>query len=213
MHEPTLAPVLVTPPSGVPVSVADMRGHLRLPATVADTVLEGLVQAAVAQLDAWQGDIGLCLVTQTWEWALSGFPDAPLALPLRPVRSITIDYVSPAGANLSLVSSQWLLVPAAGWHELRRNPDVVWPETASGPMVVRLRMVCGWPVGDVPADLRTAILLIAGDIWSAAARSAGLRKEVVDKVGSEEWDTSSSVTDATRRVIDRLLFRHRLPRP
>lgn len=76
-------PYLVTPPASLPVSLSDMRAHLRVVATDDDADLDAKQEGAVAMLDGWGGVLGRCIMPQTWAIDVTGpgphllpFPDA-----------------------------------------------------------------------------------------------------------------------------------------
>ena len=76
----------ITPPVAEPVTLVDVRAHLRLGTTSEDDLLAGLVKAARQTLEA---EIGLCLINQTWRLHLDGWPREGLVLiPKFPVREV-----------------------------------------------------------------------------------------------------------------------------
>ena len=60
----TLAPVLITPPAGELVSVADAKLHCRVDYAEDDLLISGLISAAIGHLDAWGGVLGRCIMPQ-----------------------------------------------------------------------------------------------------------------------------------------------------
>ena len=158
---PRPAPVLITPPAAVPVSLADARRHLRVDSTDEDTYIDGLINGAVAYLDGWNGILAKCLINQTWSQKFTTLSD-PLRLALRPVSSITsVGYGtdSPQEAldsltyRLSTDSISAKVVSVSG----------SWPSLDE----VTVTFVAGYgaAAADVPQNIRHAILLIVGAMY------------------------------------------------
>lgn len=64
-----IKPKLITAPASAPVTLEDVKKHLRVFYTDDDDYIEGLLQAAIAHLDGYQGILNRCLVSQTWQTA------------------------------------------------------------------------------------------------------------------------------------------------
>lgn len=105
-------PVLVTAPEILPVSLADAKLHLRIEpeVTLEDSLIGGLIKAAVSHLDGWTGILGRCLVEQTWRQDFAAFRSS-LPLPLGAVISISSVTV---GGNTVDASSYSLTTDAGG---------------------------------------------------------------------------------------------------
>jgi uncharacterized phiE125 gp8 family phage protein len=68
-----MTPVLVTPPTGEIVTVAEMKVHLRIvDDTSHDAQLQAYINAAVAYLDGWRGVLGRCILAQDWSVTYDG---------------------------------------------------------------------------------------------------------------------------------------------
>ena len=81
----TAIPYLITPPEGLPVSLEDMKAHLRVVHDEDDADIEAKQAGVVAMLDAWGGILGRCILPQTWAIDVAGggphvfpFPDIDL---------------------------------------------------------------------------------------------------------------------------------------
>jgi uncharacterized phiE125 gp8 family phage protein len=62
-----MKPTLVTPPASDPVTLEDVKAHLRVFFTDDDTYLEALIKAAVSHLDGYRGILNRCIVSQAWK--------------------------------------------------------------------------------------------------------------------------------------------------
>jgi hypothetical protein len=78
-----MTPYLVAAPVSAPVSLADLKAHLRVAHDDDDADITAKTAGAVASLDAWGGMLGRCIVPQTWAVDVIGpgphvlpFPDA-----------------------------------------------------------------------------------------------------------------------------------------
>ena len=90
-------PVLVTAPTVLPVSVADVKKALRIDSADDDDLIESLIRAAVDYYEGWTGILGLCLVEQTWRQSYDRF-DRLLCLPLGPaIEPLSVSWRNVAG--------------------------------------------------------------------------------------------------------------------
>jgi hypothetical protein len=86
-----MTPVLVTPPSELPVRLADLQSHLRIDSDDDLETVEGYAAAAVAYLDGWSGVLGRCIMPQVWKVrAYAG----DVVLPMPDVSDISADYAA-----------------------------------------------------------------------------------------------------------------------
>lgn len=109
-----LAPVRVTPPAITPVSLAEMKAHLRVDHDDDDAVIGGLLTAAVEYLDGWTGILGRCLVEQTWRQDFERACQI-LPIPLAPVISIVgVTYPDANGDPVAIDSADYALKVDAG---------------------------------------------------------------------------------------------------
>lgn len=157
-----LAPVLITPPTDLPVSLDEVKRHLREDFADDDPVLELLLRAAVDRLDGWRG-LGIAIVTQTWRQDYPSFDRRCLRIPLGPVASITsITYVDGNKTTQTLAADQYRLLRDARGHFIVPADDVTWPATDCRPDAVAVTYVAGVEAANVPASLKAAILMLVG---------------------------------------------------
>jgi uncharacterized phiE125 gp8 family phage protein len=160
---------LVTPPATYPVTVAELKQHLRVEPTWTeeDTFIEECLKAAIGYVDGFRGILGRCLESQQWRMSYDEFPcDGAFLLPIGPVISVESviyddengDEQTWASANyvLDLVSNEQWIVPAI---------DVVWPATYMSINAVRVLFTAGYAqaggVSTVPSPIKQAIKHIA----------------------------------------------------
>jgi len=163
-----LTPYRVTPPAGLPVSLAEAKQHLRVEHAVDDALINALIEAATSHLDGWAGILGRCLINQVWAVQLPGFAGQDyLRLPFPDVSAAAISYRDAAGASQALPSGETLLVNDSLGGALWLVADAAWPVTARRPDAVTVTFTAGYgaDAAAVPAPIRTAILLIVGDLY------------------------------------------------
>jgi len=156
----------VAPTEGI-ISLPEARDHLRVTDSAEDAVIQGMIDAATAYLDARDGVLGEALVTQTWRLAMD-LPDE-VELPLGPVQSIVaIQYIDAAGAtqtyssaNYRLVGKRVELVAGAVWPAVDDRSEAFWIDFVAG---------YGTPA-QVPATVRQAALMMVGDLYDGRASS------------------------------------------
>lgn len=169
---------LVTAPSVNPVTLAEVKEHLRVDTTDEDTLIATLISAAVDYVSGRSGFTGRALVTQTWDYYLPEFPanNAPILLPLPPVQSVTsVIYKDENGTEQTLATSIYGTNNASEPAALVVKQDQTWPETYLAWDAVKIRFVAGYaPTGGgsptdfasgVPDAIKAAIFLTVGDLY------------------------------------------------
>ena len=163
-----LTPVRSTPPSAAPISLDDVRGHLRIDHSDEDPTLQLYIDAATGYLEGCTGILTRALVTQSWVQSYPVFTD-PILLPLglQPVQSVTaINYYDELGADLVVLDTLYRLVHAELGPRIERTGDTAWPLTAVRDDAVRVEFIAGDEPAAVPAPIRQAMLLLVGH-WYA----------------------------------------------
>lgn len=176
------APVLVSPPDMLPVSLDEAKLHLRVDSDDEDHLIGGLIEAATAYLDGWTGILGRCLVEQEWRQDFDGFA-RELCLPLGAVNSIaTVTWRNAAGQVATVPSARYdLRTDASGRAIVRFDADYEFSRDLHESRAVSVTYKAGWPTipaipedGDtpatpaqstVPAPIKVAILLMIGHAY------------------------------------------------
>jgi uncharacterized phiE125 gp8 family phage protein len=148
------------PPAIEPVSLADLKAHLRLDGAIEDALLGSLITTSRLQVEA---ALALALITQGWLWTLDRWPDAStIAMPVAPIQNISAITVSTANGTLASVQpADYILdgqaVPA------RLIAKDKWPLPGARANGIQIGFTAGFGLAaiDVPAPLRQAILLLA----------------------------------------------------
>jgi len=156
------SPVLVTPPSDLPVTLDEAKLHLRVDGADDDTLITGLLNAAVSHLDGWTGILGRCLVEQTWRMDFDTF--CRWRLPLAPITEVvSITWRNAAGEVATIADGNYAL------RDDERGPYVYWDRGYAYPSGlyesrgVSVTFKAGYPAEEVPAAIKAAILLMVGN--------------------------------------------------
>ncbi len=164
-----LEPVRTVPPSEYPVILAEAKDHLHVDGSESDARIEFLIEAATEKLDGWNGELGRCLITQTWRIDFDRFPSARrLRLPFGPVQSVTVEYSDSDNTEQTLAGSSYqLLEDALGPLLDLAATESAWPSTYYRRDAVRITVVAGHGTADdVPDPIKQIILFVVGH-WFA----------------------------------------------
>jgi uncharacterized phiE125 gp8 family phage protein len=156
-------------PAKLPVSLDEVKAHLRVVSDDEDDYITGLIRAATAMIDGPHG-IGVAMVPQTYELSLSKLW-ASFTIPVYPVR--TVDKIEWEDADGNLTESTDFRYnkrtnPCHVYHDLRGN-------AREGSVVVTF--TAGFTT--IPADLRHAVLMIVGHFYANAEATSEKKLETV----------------------------------
>lgn len=157
---------LVTPPVQEPLELAEAKQHLRVLHDAEDTLIGNLIKAARLHTEA---TTGRALITQTWDYWLSAFPrSGVIELPRPPLVSVAfVKYRDSDGTEQTLDPLSYLAVVPGIIGTVETAPGASWPATQTRRQAVNVRFVAGYGdnPGDVPEDLRTAMLLLIDHLY------------------------------------------------
>lgn len=180
-----MALTLVTPPAADPVSLEEMKLHLRVSHEDEDDLIVDCIQAATGQCEAFTNRQ---FVTATWKWTGYGFPER---LPKAPLQSVSLVRYRTAAASWTTVTDYVL----DGGDPAGFSPvyGTYWPIPYTHPEAVEVTFVAGYGAASaVPADLRHAVRLLAANLY--------------------EWREPPADADmaSMMRSVEWLLWKHRL---
>lgn len=157
---------LMTPPATTPVSLEDVKDHLRIDGDHEDAKLTSFIEAATLRLDGADGFLGRALITQTWRLYLKAWPQHTIGVPLPPCQAVEeVGYVDPGGVEQTMVGSTDFFVvgPSEGTQVVRAGE---WPTTRDLPYSAWMTFRAGYgEPADVPAPIREAILSTVGAMY------------------------------------------------
>ena len=146
----------ITPPTAEPLTLVEVKAHLRLDGAEEDTLLNGLVTAAREHLER---QTGLCLMTQTLRLYLDEWPQGGVIQIARgPVQAIVNVMVHEADGTPVQVSLQDHLLDGAG------RPARLWLRDPPAPgrllngIEIDFTAGFGTAATDVPDTLKRAML-------------------------------------------------------
>jgi uncharacterized phiE125 gp8 family phage protein len=157
---------LLTAPTGLPVSLDEAKGHLRVESTDDDTLITGLLTAAVQHLDGKDGWLGRCLLPQQWALDIDhGWP-CEIELPLLPVTAVdAVKYVDMDGSEQTLPTDYYDVHLDRGLVSWAYG--VCLPAARCQRNAVSVEFSAGYADADsVPGPIKSAILLMVGNLYA-----------------------------------------------
>lgn len=152
---------LVSGPAVAPVSLDEAKDHLRVEHFDDDTLIQRLVDTAIAYVDA-RGVLARAMISQTWAQTGYGW-SGRVDLTLTPVQSLSaVKYFDTDNAEQTATLSDFRLI--GGALNSYVEPVGSWPQTFDRPDALKLEYVAGYgdAASDVPETIRNAILMLAG---------------------------------------------------
>ncbi len=145
-------------PAAEPVTLADVKAHLRLDGDSEDELLNGLVRAAREDVER---ATGLALIEQNWRLALDDWPrEGCVSVPLHPVREILAVTAYGSEGEASVIA------PSGYQTDIASRPARVHFDGPPGALRamngIEIDFVAGFgeAATDVPDLLRRAIILL-----------------------------------------------------
>lgn len=164
---------LLTPPTTTPLSLAEVKAHLRVLHSSEDSLISIYNQAATELCENW---LGRALVKRTYELTLDSFNDDGIVLRMPPIISVlSVLYDDADGNEQSLTENVDYFVDTAnepGWL-LTVGSSGTWPSTLDAANAVRIQYTAGYvdsgmspTFGMIPFAVKAAILLTVGTLYS-----------------------------------------------
>ncbi len=141
----------------MPITLAEVKAHLRIDDTESDALLEVYIKAARTKIEAI---LGRSLLTQTRAAYFDGFRDT-LELDYPPLQSVTsITFLNEQGVTETLDPSVYRVVTENTVGRVELAFGASWPATYPVTNAVVVTYVAGYGSGpaDVPEHLRLAML-------------------------------------------------------
>lgn len=158
-------------PTSEPVSLLDIKKHLRVDDTEEDSYLQGLIVASRQKTEVY---LQRALITQTVELYLYEFPGI-IEVPKPVLQAIeSIKYIDGLGVLKTIDSGNYYVDSIAEPACIYPIDGFDWPLTMGLPNSVIIRFVCGF--GDetkVPQIIKQAILLTIGFLYNTREDHAG----------------------------------------
>lgn len=152
--------VLVTGPGAEPLSLDEVKMHLRVDGTTEDALITSLLITSRLHIEA---ALGIALITQSWKLILDAWPaNGEVALPIAPVAEVTQVRILAADGTPETLSSGAFLVDASR-RPARLVPSAgAWPKPRRKVAGIEIDISAGFGAApdDVPEPIRQALLLL-----------------------------------------------------
>ena len=155
--------VLSTAPTGDPVSLADIKAHVREDTSDNDAWLTAAIKSAVAYLDGPKGILNQCIMPQQWQAFYDAFPAGSLLkINIGPVTALTkFEYQDASGTWTDVLGSTYISKFTDGDLQIALNSGASWPTPKNTVDCVRVTFTAGYAnAASVPADLVMAIKMM-----------------------------------------------------
>jgi uncharacterized phiE125 gp8 family phage protein len=159
---------LITPPAVEPVTLEEMKDHLRVDHDDEDVVIQNYITAARQKLEGRNGLLGRCLISQKWRMTFDRFT-REIELPFPPVQSVDrISYLGLSGDEVVMNPVDYRLsgLGDIDGTKIRYRHAYGWPETYEGDSAF-IEFTAGYGDGpaDVPEPIRQAIKVYAAHLY------------------------------------------------
>lgn len=156
---------LVTAPTETPVTLAELRAHLKITNTDEEKYLEALLQVSTQMAEKITRR---ALLTQTHKLYLDELPTQTIELPFTPLQSVThfkyYDYTTAVLTTWD--STNYFVDTKSEPGRLQRKTNYSWPTVDPRPSTIEIQFVCGYTSKDVvPNPIKQAILIMAAHAY------------------------------------------------
>lgn len=178
---------VVTGPTVEPITLAELRTHLRIDAEDDDALLASLIFAAREWIEGQTKRV-LTLQTLDFTWD-HGWPHVchrlEIRLPVSPVSSVTsVSYVDEAGVTQTLSAALYTASLDSDTPRIVPAYNADWPTVRDVPAAVTVRAVCGYgnTQSDVPEPLRLAVKMHVEAHYDRDERTMDMLMRVVESL-------------------------------
>lgn len=158
--------ILLTPPAGDVVTLAEMRDHLRISATADDALITAITSAASRAIET---RCGLALLTQGWRLTLDHVRDQTIRLPITPLQHI--DEIAVSGTVID--SADYDVVTGSVGRVVATH---AWPVPGEkiGGLVIEFTAGFGL-AADIPSPLVQAVKMLTAHFYENREAAAEAR--------------------------------------
>ncbi len=153
---------LVTAPTALPVTLAEVKAQLRIEHDDEDLYLDRLINAGIGMVDA-KGMLGQGLITQTWAQWMANSPPREVALQLGPVQSVTaVKYYDANGDLQTDTLANYDVFGLSRSKTIKPKAGYSWPTAQVRQDAIKIEYVIGFGDAstDVPETIRHAMLML-----------------------------------------------------
>lgn len=152
-------------PAVEPVTLAEMKAHLRLDGAEEDAVVSACI---VAARQACESYTGRSLISQTWQLYLDRWPKGAMRLPRGPVQELlSVAVIGDDGDATLLDGDGFHLDASADPPRLLRKRGAFWTTTARSLAGIEITYKAGYgdSWNDVPQALRQGLMMAAAQFY------------------------------------------------
>src|SRR5262245_54066604 len=148
-------------PTQLPLTLTEVKAHLRVDHTEEDDLIQLLLQSATDFVAGEEGFLGRGWIDQTWQLTLDAFPENEIKIPLPPlIQVLSVGYDDASGIAQTVSSYTVDAESEPGWI----LPDGTWPATFDGVNAVRILFRAGYVntidhTGTLPGNIVCRLLL------------------------------------------------------
>ncbi len=165
-------PVLLTGPLVEPVSLSDVKSHVRIDHVDDDDYLSHLIAAARRYVEEY---LGLALIKRTYGWQLSRWParksNSParsLDVPIGPLMGVDNIYLYDEAGNPTIWNNDNYYV-AKSLDQIFRKETTSWPQPLRFPEGIEIHYQAGFGENpsDIPSVIRQAITQLVSHFYES----------------------------------------------
>ncbi len=158
-----VTPELVAAPASEPLSLTELKLHLRVDFTDDDAIITSL---GIAARQWFETALDRQLVTATWKVRLPYFVGREIELPYPPLRSVgSIVYKDSGLVNRTLSSAYYTAIINRTPGVVRLNETYSWPVTGIDPFAVTITFDAGYGAAAAVPDLAKAGIKLLVGAW------------------------------------------------
>lgn len=164
-------PVLVSAPTETPVSLQELKQHLRLVSndgvyTDEDGPLGIYLNAAVSHLDGYSGVLGRAIVTQTWRQDFDCW-SRMMRLPMSAATIASVKYRASNGTLSTVDSGEYSLKADSLGSYVRFDDDFSFPGDLAESQAILIEFTAGFGAASaVPPAIKAAVMLLAAHLYA-----------------------------------------------
>ena len=173
---------LVTPAAVSPVSLDDMKEHLRVDGADENALIQAYINACASSLGS-EGELGQALTTETWDESFKN-PPKDVYLSVLPARSIvSVTYYDRDNVQQTATLSDFTLYSSDRWAFVRSDN---WPGTYDRPDAITIRYTAGFgdDAADVPLEVVQAVKLIVAHWYQNRENTSELNMKEIPRAAS-----------------------------
>jgi len=152
---------LLSPAASEPITLQELKDHLRITHNDEDVAINGYLVAAVRAIEA---RASIAMLTQSWRLALDCVPEETVFLPISPAASIGAVVIIDSDGVPQPVLSETYVFAAGSPGRLRRVAP--WPRPGVSVAGVQIDFTAGYAdAASVPAPLKQAVRMLAAHFY------------------------------------------------